>query len=491
MSNKSTAFEKLRPFLEKRRSLYHLISIINYDIATTAPRKAIEKESEMLSLIETEKAKISLNKEYKDLVVELKENPASPMEKRLAEILTKETVLMDNMPLETFQKISNDFRKSNEMWRICKPKDDFATWLPYFSLVVEGAKKKAEALRGNDNITLYEALLRQYEPGSSEEVLDRVFAELKAGLLPLIRHLPNDPFPIEPYSIVSQKLLSNDLLETIGFDFSHGVIRESLHPFSDDGSRFDTRMTTKYLVNDFRSNLFSCLHEGGHCIQFQNKSEKEYEYFLEGASTAAQCETHSRFYENIIGRNPAFAPTLKRLCGKNLDTAFMSLEIPSFLRLLNQARPTLIRTEADELTYSIHIIIRYEIEKELINGRIEPKDVPLLWNDLYFKYLGIKVPSDELGCMQDVHWSDGEFGYFPSYALGNIYGAMIKETMEASIGLSGLIADGEFGIIRKTFKELDFAYDWMKPEEWILKLTGKDLDPKPYIKQLKEKYEKK
>jgi carboxypeptidase Taq len=318
---------------------------------------------------------------------------------------------------------------------------------------------------------------------------------LKAKLIDLLKTAKKRQsaysFPIlKAYPVDRQEQLGRKMLETIHYDMAGGALMVSAHPFSNDNHQHDARLTTKYLLEDWRSNVFTCLHEGGHCLEFQNKPEAMYDSYVESVATAAICETHSRFYENIIGRSEAFMPIVKKACAETLDPGFDYMSITDFTHLMNKIEPWLIRCEADELSYCLHIIIRYEIEKDLINGKIECADVPAIWNKKYKDYLGVDVPNDKDGCMQDTHWSEALWGYFPSYALGNIYGAMIRERMEKEIDLNEKIANNDFGTILDWFRKNDFAYDWMKPNDWIIKVAGKPLTAEPYIAYLSEKFGK-
>ena len=261
-----------------------------------------------------------------------------------------------------------------------------------------------------------------------------------------------------------------------------------MHPFSDFTGRYDSRVTTDYVVNDWRSNAFSIIHEGGHCIEFQNWSEEEFANYVNATATMAICETHSRFYENIIGRSIAFAPSFKAAAAKELDGEFASWSDEDFYNLINQVKPIANRCDSDELTYSLHIIIRYEIERDLINGKIEAKDVPAVWHQKYVDYLGVDEPTDKEGCMQDVHWTDASFGYFPSYALGNMYGAQILATMKKDLAFEDLLRKGDLRPIRLWLKEHDFCHDWMEPKDWIVKVTGEPLNLQYYIDYLESKF---
>lgn len=488
------AFKKIEPFLEKNRRYNHTSAILYYDIATLCGEKGLADEGELLDYWAGEQAKIFQDKEFAAIVKEgLKDPHASAMEKRLFSSLYEQVALLDKLSLEDYLEYKNAISKSNEMWRKYRPLNDFAGWLPSWQHLVDVSRKVADVRHKDGQKTRYDACLDSYEPGENEEYLDQIFKPLKEKLIALLKIAKEKQKgivfpPLKPYGIDKQEQLGRAMLATIRYDMAGGCLMVSAHPFSNDNHQHDARLTTKYLVNDWRSNVFTCLHEGGHCLEFQNKPQALYDGYVESVATAAICETHSRFYENIIGRSKEFMPLLKKACAENLDAGFTYMNDEDFNHAVNKIEPGLIRCEADELSYCLHIIIRYEIEKELINGTIECKDVPALWAKKYHDYLGVDVPNDKDGCMQDTHWSEALWGYFPSYALGNIYGAMIRETMDQEIHLSECIKNGRFDVILDWFRTHDYCYDWMEPGEWIKKITGKSLTSEPYIRYLSEKF---
>ena len=490
----SLYFEALKPDLETRRRIRTLTNVLYYDLATCAPEKELDNQSKILNYYDSKIASMSQKTAFKSLVNKgLNDPKASKEEHRLFEALHEEIALMQKMPLKDYVDAKNAFSKSNEMWRLYRGKNDFASWLPYWKECVKWARKIAKLKMDSITKTPYDALLNSYEPGETSDYLDALFAPVKKTIVMLLprvisRQKKYSLPPIKAYSKEKQEALSYALLETIHYDLQGGALRTSAHPFSADIAQYDARLTTRYNLEDWRSNIFTILHEGGHCLEFQNKGEAMYGYYLESVATAAQCETHSRFVENLIGRSEEFAPVLKGLCAKYLDDGFSYMSNHDFYLLLNQVEPGLIRCDADELTYTLHIIIRYEIERDLINGVIECEDVPAIWNKKYKDYLGVEVPSDQMGCMQDVHWTDGEFGYFPSYALGNLYGAMIFEKMNEDIQIFDKIRENDFASILTWLKENDYCHDWMKPNDWIKKVTGKPLSSDAFIQYLINKY---
>ena len=488
------SYQAIEGFLDKKRRLNHTGAILYYDLATTCGEKGLADEADLLDYWAGEEAKMYQDPAFVKAVKEgLKDPQASPMEKALFHSLYEQVALLDKLPLEDYLAYKNAISKSNEMWRKYRPENNFAAWLPYWQHLVEVSRHVADVKKKPEMATRYDACLDSYEPGETEAYVDSVFNPLKAQLIAFLkvakekqstRGLP----AIKPYPVDKQEKLGRKCLEIIHYDMKGGALMVSAHPFSNDNHQFDARLTTKYLVEDWRSNVFTCLHEGGHCLEFQNKPQAMYDNHVESLATAAICETHSRFYENLIGRSKEFMPLLKKACSETLDPGFDYMNEEDFNHLVNKIEPGLIRCEADELSYCLHIIIRYEIEKDLINGKIECQDVPAIWKQKYYDYLGVEVPNDKDGCMQDTHWSEALWGYFPSYALGNIYGAMIREVMEKDIHLSERIKANDFGTILSWFATHDYCYDWMKPAEWIVKVTGKSLTPEPYIRYLSEKY---
>ena len=486
------AFEKLKPFLEEFRKKNQLMSILNYDIATNTPEQAIEEESDLLNDLASQQAAMQKDPAFIQAVKEAAASDLTPRQRKVVSEYLREIEFFEKIPLEEYEEFSRLASKSNEMWRKYKPTGDFASWLPYWEKMIASFRHLL-TYRQKPGMSLYEAALDRFEPGEKEEDIDRVFIPLKEFLL---RKIPEAiekqkrlPVPVIPsYPKHKQEQLSLTLLALEHYDMSRGCIRESEHPFSDFTGHYDSRVTTHYYEEDWRSSAFSVLHEGGHCLEFQGWTKEMMEDYADALPTAAICETHSRFYENIIGRSLAFASHFKKACEDCLGEEFARMSDEEFFSLINRVEPIPNRCDSDELTYCMHIIIRYEIERDLINGVIECEDVPVLWNEKYKEYLGVDVPNDAEGCMQDIHWSDNEIGYFPSYLLGNLYGAMIYEKMEEDIQVSRLIEQEKMDEVLSYLKEHDYRYDWMEPNQWIKKVTGKELSSDAFIRYLKKKY---
>ena len=488
------AIKKLQPFFEKRDRLWHVVALLNFDVETTAPEMAIEKENDLISIYEAEAVAINKDPEFIALVKEAKElGNLNDAETLLINDLLYDISIMEKVPMEKYIEWSKAIAKCEEMWKKAKNASNWNIVLPYFKKVVEIYREQSELYHLPFHKTPYDSFLSQYEKGQTEADVDAIFEPLKKFLIDnldkVIAKQKEFKIPkIEFHSADEQAHLSHDLLLAINYDLKRGVLRETEHPFTNDMCREDCRVTTHYYEEDWRSSMFSVIHEGGHALQFQNLSDYHYDNHVENRASSAQCETHSRFYENIIGRSREFAPTLLKLCRRNLKGEFMEMDNETFYQTINQVERSLIRCDSDEYTYCLHIIIRYELERDLINGKIEVEDLPQLWNKKYEEYLGITPPNDALGVLQDTHWYGGGFGYFPSYALGNIYGAQILHYMKKDLPYDELVKKGELYPILMWLKEKDFAYDYLDPKDWIMKVTGEAMNPQYFIDYLKEKF---
>ena len=326
------------------------------------------------------------------------------------------------------------------------------------------------------------------------QILDVFFKKLRDNLTPLIAKIGaaapvDDSFLTRDYPIDVQRRFSDYLLEVIGADKTRCVIGETEHPFNATFGNHDVRVTTHYYENSLDNSMYSVIHEGGHAL-YELGCEDRYNYTaVSGGVSMGVHESQSRFYENIIGRSREFIgyifPRVKEFFPEQLADVTADM----FHRAVNKVTPSLIRTQADELTYCMHIMVRYEIEKQIIGGTLAVKDIPAEWNRLYKEYLGVDVPDNARGCLQDSHWSGGSFGYFPSYALGSAYGAQMLHVMEKELGdIWADIARGDLSRVTGWLKEHIHRYASMyQPGELFEKTCGK-FDAQYYVDYLTEKY---
>jgi carboxypeptidase Taq len=373
---------------------------------------------------------------------------------------------------------------------------------PELEKMVELKKKAAEILMEvKETATPYDALIDIFEPKMTAKTITKVFDELRAGLVSLLRKCeasskqPDVSILKRKVPIDIQRKIAKALAEAVGYDIaskqSGGRIDETEHPFT-TGYYDDVRITTHYYENMFGSSIFSVLHEAGHAIYEQGlKQEWMYQPIGSGCSSGFH-ESQARFVENIIGRSREFwvyfLPKLKELTSKSLR----EVDLDKFVHAINQVTPSKIRVEADEVTYCLHIIIRFNIERDLFENRITVKELPEIWNQSYKDYLGLKIENDSEGVMQDTHWASGYYGYFPSYALGNIYSGQILAMIEKDTPLwKKQLEKGKPQSVKDWLIKNVHSYgDLYDPSELIRKITGKELNVKPYLNYLNEKYSK-
>ena len=285
-----------------------------------------------------------------------------------------------------------------------------------------------------------------------------------------------------------QNRVTEELLKFLNLDRSRLVVSQTEHPFTTDMGPDNVRITSHIYENAFTSNLYSILHEGGHALFALLDERRHYDHFITGERTYGMDESVSRFYENRIGRSRAFIrfiyPVLREILGKVLE----DVTEEELYEAVNEVRPSLIRTEADEFTYTFHIMIRYELEKELVAGTLSVRDVPARWAELYREYLGIVPENDREGCLQDVHWTSG-FGYFPTYALGNMYNAMYARRMASEMDVDAQIESGNLSAVNDWLQKHVFARaDLTNPQEWIAEICGRPFTPDDFLDYLEEKY---
>lgn len=328
------------------------------------------------------------------------------------------------------------------------------------------------------------------------DTIDKVFGELRDQLIPLVKevtdspHQPKTDFLYHNFPRANQEALSLEILKEIGYDFEAGRLDETVHPFAIGINPNDVRVTTKYNEKDFRVALFGTIHEGGHALYEQNISQELIGTPLASGTSMGIHESQSLFWEKFVGKNYGFWERNYKLLKKHSVGQFGDVSLEDFYFAINQAKQSLIRIESDELTYCLHIILRYELEKALMAGHITVAELPQIWNDKMEEYLGVRPSNDGEGVLQDVHWSFGAFGYFPSYALGYIYSAQIKEAMLKEVtNFDDLIRTGDFAPIRQWLTKNVHQHGKMKqPAEIIHSITGTGIDSKPLINYLTEKY---
>ena len=476
----------------------YIIQVFGFDQETIMPKKALGKSGEAFGYFMGEYFKITKSEEYINFVKEAYKarDQFNDEYKRLFELRYRSLIRDESITPELNNKWTLAQQNGFAKWLEAKSENDYSI---FESALAEMVKVSGEmiSLKKKPGQTNYDVLLNEYEFGNNEKVLDEFFNKLKARIVPLIKDIKNSKKKINtewlhrPVDINIQKELSDWLLNFNRFDLERGYIGEAEHPFTCFPSKDDTRLTTHYYLNDFSNNVYSVVHEGGHGIFGQNEPDTYYQIGLVEHMSSAQHETISRFYENIIGRNKAYVSKLRDKINELTNGEFSDISLDDFYDGINYSAPTFKRTESDELTYSIHILIRYELEKALINGKITTKGLNKEWNRLYKEYLDLDVEDDNQGILQDVHWAQGMFGYFPSYALGNAYGAQILSVMKNEISIKDSINNDKLEVVKDWLSEHVFKYgSLLDAKDWIVKITCEELNTDYYLDYLENKYRK-
>ena len=488
------ALEYLRKQSKTYMAYVHAMGVMELDAATAAPAGSWEGRGATTAILSEVMYNLIADPSNGDLIAYLQAHKSELNEVQLREleVLNKNYQQMNRIPAEEYVAFTVLCNDAQANWEKAKKESDFSIFQPYLEKIVEFQKKFAGYY--NPEVPAYDALLNEYEEGMTMEVLDGFFAQLRSAIVPLVEKIRSKEqqtfaFQGKTYPAALQRKFSDYLMELMALDRNHCGLAESEHPFTMGFNSKDVRITTHYYENNFLSSMFSVVHEGGHALYELGADEKYDHTLLSGGSSMGIHESQSRFYENIIGRSRAFAscilPKLKELFPEQMvDTG-----VEDFYRAINRVEPSLIRIEADELTYALHIMVRYEIEKQLIGGTLEVKDVPAVWNRLYAEYLGVQVPDDTRGCLQDIHWSFGNFGYFPSYALGSAYGAQMLAVMEQELG--DVYADVEKGDLSRITgwlrEHIHRHANFKKPGQIFQEACGK-FDAKYYTDYLTRKY---
>ena len=495
--------------MEKAKDLLILKSaenIINWDMETMMPPKAIKLRSQQLSLISRIKHKMSTDQEIGILTGKIMQHPEydrlSEIQKRNTYLVKKDYDEQTKLPEDLVAETAKQRATTVDAWKKAKATRDFPMFRPELQKLFELRKKAAQILMEvKETATPYDALIDIYEPKMTANAVTKVFDELRRGLVSILRKCetapkqPNVRILERKIPIDVQRQIAKALAEAVEYDVKSenagGRIDETEHPFT-SGYYEDVRITTHYYEDNFASSIFSVLHEAGHALYEQNlKAEWMYQPIGTDCSHGFH-ESQSRLMENIIGRSRDFwvyfLPKLKEIAGKTLA----DVELEPFVQAINHVKPSKVRVEADEVTYGLHIVIRFDIERDLFAEKIMIKELPEVWNEKYNEYLDVKIENDSEGVMQDTHWASGSYGYFPSYALGNIYSGQILGAMEKDLPhWRKHLSKGNFKDVKQWLIENIHSHgNLYDPADLIKRITGKKLHIKPYLDYLCNKYSK-
>jgi len=481
-------------------------AIVHWDMETMMPPKAVEQRSQQLALLSRISHKMSTAPEIGKLLNAILADPQydvlGEVEKRNVYLIKKNYDEQTALPEKLVAEIAKQQAITVNVWKKAKKAKNFALLKPELEKLVALSKQAAQILmQVKATATPYDALLDNYEPEMTSDAIAVTFNQLQQGLAKLLEKIQNSQnqpdanvlrvrIPVE-----KQRKIAQALTQTLGYDTTStkagGRIDETEHPFT-SGYYDDVRVTTHYYPDNYTSSIFSVLHETGHALYEQNLNPN-WKYQPAGSPCSFGIhESQSRLYENIIGRSREFwthmLPKLKQITAP----ALANVDLSQFVHAINKVQPSKIRIEADEVTYNLHVIVRFQIEKDLFADKIAVTELPETWNQKYEEKLGVKVENDAEGAMQDTHWASGLYGYFPTYALGNIYSGQLLAALEKDVqDWRRQLVQGNLEGIRLWLAKNVHSYgDLYDPADLIRRITGKELDAEPYLEYLGEKYRK-
>ena len=398
------------------------------------------------------------------------------------------------LPSDFVMRLSRECSLAQQVWVEAKAQSNYKTFLPNLRKVLSLKREEAQLLGFQESP--YNALLDVYEPGSTIATLRPLFAQLKARLVPLLKNIQasvvqiDDGFLYHAYDQARQMEFGRLVLIAMGYDFEKGRLDLSAHPFTTSFHPTDVRVTTRVQEYDLLSCLFSCIHEGGHGLYDQGLDPAHYGTPLGDAVSLGIHESQSRMWENCVGRSRAFWRFFYPILQATFHHQLRGVDLEQFYKVINRVKPSLIRVEADELTYNLHIMLRFEIEQDLIEGKTNPEELPEIWNHKMKQYLGIVPSNDGEGVLQDVHWSMGSFGYFPTYTLGNLYAVQFYDQAKLEIpNIEDEIAAGQLMILRRWLGQKIHRWGRMFiPDHLSQRVTGVSLSPEPFLRYVERKY---
>jgi len=492
-----TAIEQFYALQSKLSAYEHAMSIIYYDGATTAPRATAPNRGHALGILSEEAYKLSTGEEMISLLEYLNSHKDELSEKdaRSVYLASKDLEEMKKIPMEEYIAYQELMVEADDVWHRAKEESNFELFRPVLEKIFDTTRRFAAYCAPEKEP--YNYCLGKFEDGLTMEKCDEFFSALKSKIVPLIKRIGeaeqvDDSCIKGEFDDATQQSFSYELMKLMGIDLDRCGLGTTEHPFTTSiGSHHDVRITTNYDNTNIASSMFSVIHEGGHALYDMN-SRDEYAYTnLDGGVSMGIHESQSRFYENLLGRSYDFVTCLFPKMKECFPGKFDSYTAMDVYKAINLVTPSLIRTEADEVTYCLHVMIRYELEKRVVGGTLEVKDLPQEWNRLYKEYLGVDVPDDKHGVLQDSHWSGGGIGYFPSYALGSAYGAHLLHKMKETVDVEKCLREGDFAPINEWNREHIWQYGCLKaPGDLLREALGEEFDPSYYTDYLEEKYSK-
>lgn len=491
-----SAFNKLVAHSQKISHFNHLAAIVGWDQAAVMPTGGNEARSSAVAELSVHIHSLHTQPQLADWFEQAEQESLNTQDSATLRELKRQWQQANLLPESLVQAKSLAGSKCEHAWRSQRGDNDWQGFEKNWAEVVKLSQEEAQIRAEANNLTPYDAMLDIYEPGTSSESLDQLFNDVKTWLPDLIDQVidkQSSEHYLQPqgtFETSKQKALGLEVMKLLQFDFEHGRLDESVHPFC-GGVPSDVRITTRYDENEFVQSLMGIVHETGHARYEQGLPTALAGLPSGEARSMGIHESQSLFFEMQVGRSDAFIEHLAQLAGKHFtqhDEALFTQE--NFQKLYTRVKKDFIRVDADELTYPAHVILRYEIERDLINGNIKHTDVPELWDNKMQQYLGLSTQGNfKNGCMQDIHWTDGAFGYFPSYTLGAMYAAQFMASMKQTVDVDGAIRSGDLSPIFTWLSDNIWSKgSLLTTDELVKQATGETLNASHFKQHLANRY---
>ncbi len=490
----SSTYETFIEMVRQIGRLESVESLLDWDQETKMPPNGLNARAEQLStlarLVHEHRTSPELGEALQDLNGQ-SDDPVRATNIRETRRLYDRAV---KVPADLVAKIASVSAHAKSAWAVARKDSNFAAFAPHLDELLKLKCEVADLVGHNGD--RYDALLSEFEPGAKAEEIANVFAELRGPLSEFVSQIaaastrPDPAIITRHFPWAAQEQFARTLATAIGFDFQSGRLDASVHPFCSGTTPNDVRLTTRYIENFFNCAIFGTLHEAGHGVYEQGFDEKHMFTPMGSAISLGIHESQSRMWENLVGRSRGFWKHFYPLCQTQFPDSLSDVSMDAFYGAINAVQPSFIRVEADEVTYNLHIILRFELEREMIAGRLAVNDVPEAWNTKTKELLGLTPSNDAEGCLQDIHWSMGTFGYFPTYALGNLYAAQFFATARNAIpDLDDRIARGDFKTLLDWLRENIYRHGQRyTATELVEVVTGSPLSVTPFIQYVRAKF---
>lgn len=486
-----SAYEQYTQLRSKIAAYQLALATLHWDGATIAPKAGASYRAQKMGVLSGEMFSIMTDPSAIALLKAALEEPLNDVQKKEIKQSLKNVLDIVNVPKETYIEFVTLQSEAEHIWEVAKSKNDYGMFKPYLAKLIE-MTKLIVSFR-DSTLSPYEQLLDDFEEGMRTSDYDAFFNEVRSKLVPFIKQVLDTQKPAPAFlsayvSEEEQKKLIDYLAPVLDYSLETGAIAKSVHPFSSHFSAHDNRVTVRYLTEQMTSSIFAFIHEVGHAT-YNGQVNPEFEGLtISQSMTYGLHESQSRLLENLVGKSYAFwKPHYEHVQG--MVSVLRDVSLDEFIFGINYVEQSFIRVEADELTYPLHIMLRYELEKALFEGTLTVEDLPSVWNEKFKAYLNLDVTSDDHGVLQDVHWSGAAFGYFPTYALGSAYGAMFFEAMKKELNVEELLLNNDFKTIKAWLKENIHQYGGLyNGKDLIEKVCQKPFDASAYVDGLIAKY---